>query len=212
MRPRPCARRSRMTANSRSTSCGVRAALGSSMTRRRASSEGLGDFDDLLLRDGEFAARDVRVNVDAEPGEQLGGLRRSSSRRSSPPQSLATEEDIFPRRQGGDQIELLVDDRHAGALGVLGRGCAPAGRRRGSCRRRPLRAAEDLDERAFAGAVFAEQGEHFAGLQVQVHAPQRLHAGERLENATHLEQGRHRLVTSPPDPCPRPPCDRARWE
>ena len=69
----PCARSVRITSNSRSTSTVVSAAVGSSITSTLASKrERLGDLDDLLVGDRQAAGRPVRVERNAEPGEDLG--------------------------------------------------------------------------------------------------------------------------------------------
>ncbi len=51
-----------------------------------------------------------------------------------------------------------------------------------------LCAGEHLDERAFAGAVFTQEGQHFAGAQLEIDAAQRLDAGKRLVDPAHFQQ------------------------
>ncbi len=51
-----------------------------------------------------------------------------------------------------------------------------------------VNAAEDVDERGFSRAVFADQREHFARLEVQAHAAQRVHAGKALMDIVHFQQ------------------------
>ena len=53
-----------------------------------------------------------------------------------------------------------------------------------------IRAAQDLHQRRFAGAVFAEQDVDFAGVERQVDAVERDDAGKRFPDAAHLEDGR----------------------
>ena len=68
----PCSRSVRMTSNSRSTSTEVSAAVGSSMTITWALNEmRLGDLDDLLVGHRQAARGPGRVELDAEPGEDL---------------------------------------------------------------------------------------------------------------------------------------------
>ena len=50
-------------------------------------------------------------------------------------------------------------------------------------------AAEDLDEGRFAGAVFAQQGMHFARQNLEVDAAQRPHAAKALGDALDTDQG-----------------------
>jgi hypothetical protein len=45
-------------------------------------------------------------------------------------------------------------------------------------------ARRDLDERAFAGAVLAEQGVHLAGREVEIDPAQRAHAAKVLGDAS----------------------------
>ena len=55
-----------------------------------------------------------------------------------------------------------------------------------------MRAGDDLDERGFARAIFAEQRVDFARLQVKIHAAQRAHAAEGFGEGAEFEQGRGR--------------------
>ena len=49
-------------------------------------------------------------------------------------------------------------------------------------------AGQALDQRGFAGAVFAQQGVYLAGAQREIHAIQRLDAGELNLNSPHFQQ------------------------
>jgi len=49
-------------------------------------------------------------------------------------------------------------------------------------------ACENLDEGAFASAVFAQKREHFARAQFQIDAAQRQHAGERFLDPFHRQE------------------------
>ena len=51
-------------------------------------------------------------------------------------------------------------------------------------------AGQDLDERGFAGAVFANQRRDLAGVERDADIVERLHAGKNLRNAPHFEDGR----------------------
>ncbi len=53
---------------------------------------------------------------------------------------------------------------------------------------RRLRAGDDLDERALAAAVLAEQVIDLPALEREAHAAQRMHAGETLVHADHLQK------------------------
>ena len=48
-------------------------------------------------------------------------------------------------------------------------------------------AAEHFHQRAFAGAVFADQRQHFAGAGFQLHAAQGLRGPEALADVFHFE-------------------------
>jgi hypothetical protein len=89
-----------------------------------------------------------------------------------------------------DQVQLLVDDAHAGGFGVAGAGEA---------NRLALQdqlafivgehAGEDLHQRALARAVFAADGVQLAGRDVDGHLGQSLHAGEGLGDASEGDDG-----------------------
>src|SRR6185437_7666933 len=53
-----------------------------------------------------------------------------------------------------------------------------------------VEAAQDLDQRALAGAVVPDQPEHFALVQSEVDAAQDRERAEALGHAAHLEDGR----------------------
>ena len=75
----PCAFSSAMTRNRMSTSVALSAEVGSSMMRMlRVLRQGLGDLDDLLLADAQFADRRVRVGMSCSS-------RRISARRACLP-------------------------------------------------------------------------------------------------------------------------------
>jgi hypothetical protein len=92
-----------------------------------------------------------------------------------------------------------VDDADAQLLRVLGRGrlvrlateeeLALVGL---------VDAGQQLHQRRLAGAVLADQREHLAGAQVEVHVLERLDAGEALGDALDMEQELgHQPVTTP---------------
>src|SRR5262249_57962393 len=60
----------------------------------------------------------------------------------------------------------------------------------------PVRAAEDLHQRRFARAVLAEQHVDVAGLERQIDAVERDHAGKRLADTAHLERN-HSITDGP---------------
>jgi hypothetical protein len=74
----------------------------------------------LLLADAQFGDAALGVDVDAKVPQQA--LRRSDNTASidqhAGDQRLAAEEDVIGHAQVGNEIELLMDDRHAGLFGV----------------------------------------------------------------------------------------------
>ena len=152
----------------------------------RVQRQRFGDFDQLLLADAQFGDAIFGVEVDVEPAQQRSrGLHDAASVDDRPgDQRLAAEEDIVGRRQFGNEIQLLMNDRDAGAFRVL-----DAAKTRGQPSEpdRPfvfgVHAGENLHQRALAGAVFSHQRVHFAALQIEVDIAQRRHAGEGLGNA-----------------------------
>ena len=54
-------------------------------------------------------------------------------------------------------------------------------------------AGEDFHQSGFAGAVFADQGKHFRGADVQRYAVERLHAGEVLADIEDFEERSSRV-------------------
>ena len=101
---------------------------------------------------------------------------------------LAAEVDVLGDGELGDQVELLVDDGDAVALGV-----ARAVQHErlavedSSPRVVRVRAAEDLHQRALARPVLADDGVDLSGGDVEGDVVQRPHAGERLADSPDLE-------------------------
>jgi hypothetical protein len=105
------------------------------------------------------------------------------------PARLAPDEDVLRDREVGHQVELLVDDADPELLGVLGtvdghplpveEELALVGR---------VDAGQQLHQRGLAGAVLADQRQHLAAAQVEVHVLERLDAGEALGDPAHLQQ------------------------
>ena len=110
------------TSNSRSTSTPDSAAVGSSITMTRASSDSALAISTICWSAMDSPRADpARVELHAQPREQGRGLPRASRRRSirrPAAQRLAAHEDVLGDRQVGEQGGLLVDDRDAGVLGV----------------------------------------------------------------------------------------------
>ena len=156
--------------------------------------ERLGDFNELLLRNGERTTGRFRIDVRVESAEKSS--RRIvfvTLRDEAGACRFAAQENVLARTERWDKIELLVNDGDARARRIVRRRHAelcpidtnPSGIR-------AMRAGEHLDERAFARAVFAEQRVHFAAAQVELAAGDGPHAGKRFLDSLHFKQRRHR--------------------
>src|SRR5439155_18134369 len=103
---------------------------------------------------------------------------------------LVTEKDVLGHRQLRYEAELLVHRRDAQHLRIAWRADDHRLAVEDDLAGIPaIRAAEDLHQRRFAGAVLAEQDVHLAGAKVEVHAVERDHAGEGFRDGAHLEDG-----------------------
>ena len=151
----------------------------------------LADLDDLLLGNRQAAGYAVGVDRHAQPLEQRSrlALHRAVVDPPATAQGLAGNEDVLGNRDVREEGGLLEDDRDPGvargrrpgqdervAVGVDER--ATVGR---------VDAAEDLDERGFAGAVLADDGVDLAAVEVDRDTLQSLYGAERLAGVVHPE-------------------------
>lgn len=149
--------------------------------------------DDLLLGRGERADRAGGIDLGvAEALQQCGGRRPALAGTDDEAGGggFMAEEDVLGDREALDQVEFLVDGGDAEAHG---------GDRRLQRDRRAapgdlavvglVGSGEHLDEGRLAGAVLPEQTVDLTGLDLQVHAVEGAHTGERLGDAGHGEQG-----------------------
>ncbi len=149
----------------------------------RAPGQRLGDLHQLLLGDREPAGDAIRVDAHPQPGEDLLhlALHRTGVDAAAAAQRLAADEDVLGDRQVGEQRWLLVDDRDP-ALGGVARAVEEdvlaVDRQRSAVGL--MDAAEDLDQRRLPGAVLADERMGLAGVELQGHVLQGVHAGERL--------------------------------
>jgi hypothetical protein len=154
--------------------------------------DGLADLDHLALRDGQLGQARGRVQLHADGGQLLGhqparGLvvDQAQARRQ------AAQQHVLGDGQLGDVLQLLVDDGHAGRDGVAGRReVALLAVDEQPAAVGLVLAAEDLQQRALAGAVLAEQAHDLARPRLEADPVQRLDAGEHLADVVEL-QGRH---------------------
>ena len=160
--------------------------------------ERAGDRHDLLRRRPELPHLGAHGDrLVSEPSEQRSGVavhlveveQRATAR-------FVREEDALRDAQVRDEIELLVDRRHAALE-----------RSRGVSRRQRLaqeqdlaagglhRAGDTLDERRLACAVRAEQAVNLGLEHVEVDALERLDARVLLDQVANLEDLRHRTTS-----------------
>ncbi len=157
----------------------------------RVGADRLGDLDDLLLRHAERLDEPFGIDRGADAAEQLRRVLTPGFPAQSAPGAAALERqrDVLGDGQVREERGLLVDRRDAkGARRVrvdMRDGPARDGQRAGIG---ALRAGHDLDERRFAGAVLPDERVDLPGAQVEGHAAQGAHAGERLADAAGFEQ------------------------
>ena len=186
--------RRRTIVNSRSTSWADSEAVGSSRIRTRASSDSA-----LAISMSCWSAIDrPRTSADgsirtSSPSKIAGGLAAHRPPVDGPkrPGRRVAHEDVLGDRQVREQPRLLVDDGDPELAGV-GR---PAEDDRARRRARPMPvsglvdAGQDLDERALAGAVLADERVDLAGAQLQRHVGERLGRPEPLRDAAQGDGG-----------------------
>jgi hypothetical protein len=157
----------------------------------RAGAEGAGDFDELLLGHRERADLGLGRNLGADAGEEFGGagaaggpIDAAGGRRG-----LQAQREIFGDGEVGEERGLLVNagdaERAGGGGSEVGDGVAGEGDRAAVGL---VRAGDDFDERAFAGAVFAEERVDFAGPQIEIDSAQRTHAAVIFDELAKFEK------------------------
>src|ERR1700722_19267625 len=156
----------------------------------RVQRQRLGDFNQLLFADPELRNATLGVNLDAEPLQQCACRFYDAPVVDDGPEDkrLAAKENILGRRQFGNQVEFLVDDRDAGAFSVL--------YIRETNRRAldpdlaiivDVHSSEDLHQGRFARAVLPHEGVDFAAPQVEIDVAQSRYASEGFGDAFRFE-------------------------
>src|SRR5262245_33355792 len=158
----------------------------------RLDRQRLRDLDDLAFGQAEVFDRRVGRYLQLElieqflrPGVQLAPIDQAE--RAEPPR-LAPDEDVFGDRQVRRQAQFLMHEADAERLGlrrVLRIDLAPVEADLAAVL--PHDSGEDLHQRGFARAVFANQGMDFAAPRREVHPGERPRAGERLRYAAHFK-------------------------
>ena len=146
--------------------------------------ERAGDGDHLLERDGARLQRARNIEVEPQPRQRPTGLRAGRAPLDDAAAARqAAEHHVLREGERGDEIDLLKNGRDAAGLGVLRRSrmnLAPGELNRPAVAL--IHARDDLDQRGFARAILAEQRVDFSPPQLDLHAGQRLHAGERFRD------------------------------
>ena len=87
---------------------------------------------------------------------------------------LAAKEQVFRNRPVGQKVDLLIDGADALGLRLQGIGKADRLARQAQFAFVGLIGpGQDLDQRGFSGPVFAQQGVHLSGAEVEIHRVQR---------------------------------------
>ena len=158
----------------------------------RAGAERSSDLDELLLRETELANGDSRIDVEPHGIEHRSRAR--VHRATIEPHALrrhAPHADVLGDAQRRERRELLVDDGDAGRLRF--------GRRievdlttveEDSTFVALHRAGEDVDHRALARAVLTDERVNLAGVNVEMHSAERVHAAVAFVHVLRREQRR----------------------
>ena len=82
--------------------------------------DGLGDFDDLLVRDGQALGNPCGIDGNAKPFEELARLPDHGclADQAEPALGLAADEDVLRDAEVREERGLLVDDGDSGGLAV----------------------------------------------------------------------------------------------
>ena len=189
----PSSRSRRKVANRRSTSGGESAEVGSSRMMMRAPENSTRAISINCCRPiGRSPSRDMRIDVDAEPGELLARLARHAPplHEAEPIGRLRAEKHVLGHGQIGRDAELLMHHGDAGRARVARRAEAglPAVEQETAGEFR-MHAGDDLHQRALARAVLADETMDLAGGKREVDATQRLDAAEGLRDLLQFEDG-----------------------
>ena len=144
-----------------------------------------GDLDQLLQADRQITEPRHRIDVDAEPCELLAGFARHAPplHQAEAIGRLGAKEDVFGHRQVGSDAELLVDHGDAGRVRVARRPetgfLSVQHKATGEFR---MHAGDDLHQRAFSRAVFADETMDLAGIQREIDPTKSFDAAEALRD------------------------------
>ncbi len=159
----------------------------------RLAAHGLDDLHHLFQVVGQRRDERFGPRVDLVEAQQRRHFLVEFTAAQQPgtaPGGLVVQHDVFGHRHAADEIDVLVD------------GDDPVPERVIRARQRdrvavephdtgigPVDAGHDLEQRALAGPVFADEAVHAAGLDREVDTLERPHAGEALDDGFALEDG-----------------------
>ena len=190
----PRARRLRTIANRRSTSWAESDAVGSSRIEdARLERQRLGDLDELLVGHRQAADRRADIDLDGELLEQRLGrpARGAPVEHAEPAGRRVPDEHVLGDGQVREEARLLVDDgdpERAGLRRTVDRDRLPVEEDRPAVGL--MDAGEDLDQRALARAVLADEGVDLARDEVERDVVERLGRRESLGDPAQLGAGR----------------------
>jgi hypothetical protein len=145
------------------------------------------DRDERFLGAGKVMDAEVRIDIDAQHAERAHGARPRGLPVNDAKAARVAEHyrNVLGDGHPVDQAEVLVDEcdwqssnRVRDFMAAVGDGA----------RIERVDAGEDLDERGFAGAVFAQQRDNFTCRDVYTSIGERLRAAELLAHAAHRQK------------------------
>ena len=166
----------------------------------RVDGNGAGDRHHLARRDGQgvdallherLRGRQTNCGERARGGLRQDGAIQTPEEAAARLNELLGQGDVFRHVQVGQQRKILIDGFDAGGQRLDGgkaRIRAPGDDDLSFIRR--LRAGDDLDQGAFAAAVFSDQMVNLTAFDRQVDAAQGVDAGETFVDAAHFEKRR----------------------
>ena len=157
-----------------------------------------GDLDELLLGQRQLPCRLVELDVaEADRVELLANLRGVAGPEKELADAIVSHEHVVEDRQVGNDRQLLMDDRDQPRIGAMpGRQSRAVHEDLALSRRNEP--AEDLHERALAGAVLAAEPVHLAGRQLEVHLLEGDDAAIGLAQSFDVEDPPRRLCSRYP--------------
>ena len=151
------------------------------------------DLNRLTFGDGQHFKRQMNVDSQLQPLEQLSRARRHSPPvHRSAPLGLPPNKDVFGDRQIGEQRRVLMDDSYAVTLcfGCVGQGYFLAVLEDVALIRL-MDAREDLYESRLSGAIFPGKRMDLAGFESKVNVAQNLDRSKALADAAKLDNRHH---------------------